>query len=159
MNIWLDIFRNLAWDRCNDALSPYGRVVYGFQLIEGWHVRYISFLVIASLFLSGCVVAISTAILQSFEAGLSAGSYALAIAAVTLAALTFLSAIIWAAISKRCWQKESEGIWATFTLGVDTILKYTPREIGSRETAWHMGWHGIQWLARNPSCVPTFLAQ
>jgi hypothetical protein len=77
-----------------DAISPYGKVVYGFQLIEGWHIRSILYLVIASLFLSACVVAISTAILHSFEAGLTAGSYALAIAAVILATLTFFSAII-----------------------------------------------------------------
>ncbi|KAB8074594.1 hypothetical protein BDV29DRAFT_156478 [Aspergillus leporis] len=87
-------YRTLAWLRGWDAMSPYGQIVYGFQLIEGWHIRYILCLVIASLLLSACVVAISTAVLQSFEVGLTAGSYALAIAAVALAALTFLSAII-----------------------------------------------------------------
>ncbi|KAJ5377964.1 uncharacterized protein N7496_005373 [Penicillium cataractarum] len=87
-------YEDLAWDRGTDALSPYGRVIYGFQLIEGWHIRSIFCLFIGSLFLSACVVAISTAILHSFEAGLTAGSYALAIAAVTLAGLTFFSAII-----------------------------------------------------------------
>lgn len=68
--------------------------MYGFQLIEGWRIRYLLFLVMASLFLSSCVVAISTAVLHSFQAGLTAGSYALAIAAVLLGALTFLSAIL-----------------------------------------------------------------
>lgn len=87
-------FRNLAWDQGYYAIKPDGKVVYGFQLIEGWHVRSILYLVISSLFLSACVIAISTAILHSFEAGLTAGSYALAIAAVILAALTFFSAII-----------------------------------------------------------------
>ncbi|KAJ6012034.1 hypothetical protein N7522_002389 [Penicillium canescens] len=84
----------LAWDTQSDAASPYGRVIYGFKLVEGWRTRYLLYLVMASLFLSACVVAIATAVLQDFEAGLTAGSYALAITAVALAVLTFLSAVI-----------------------------------------------------------------
>jgi hypothetical protein len=41
-----------------------------------------------------CVVAIATAMNQSFESGLTAGSYALALAGVFLAILTFLSAVL-----------------------------------------------------------------
>lgn len=88
------LYSSLALDTGCDATSPYGQVIYGFELIEGWHTRYLMFLVMASLFLSACVVAITTAILQDFEAGLTAGSYALAITTVVLAVLTFLSAII-----------------------------------------------------------------
>lgn len=85
--------RNLAWDGWNDAASPYGKLIYGFQLIEGWHIRYLLCLIAGSLILSVCVVAVSTAILGNFEAGLTAGSYALALTAIGLAVLTFLSAI------------------------------------------------------------------
>lgn len=63
-------------------------------MVEGWHTRYLMFLIMASLFLSACVVAIANAVLQDFEAGLTTGSYALAITAVAVAVLTFLSAII-----------------------------------------------------------------
>jgi hypothetical protein len=41
-----------------------------------------------------CVVAIATSMNQSFESGLTAGSYALALAGVFLAVLTFLSAVL-----------------------------------------------------------------
>jgi hypothetical protein len=41
-----------------------------------------------------CVVAIATAMNHSFESGLSVGSYALALAGVFLAVLTFLSAVL-----------------------------------------------------------------
>lgn len=85
--------RELELDKYAHTSSHYGRLIYGFQLVEGWHIRFILGLVIASLFLSACVVAISTVILQSFEGGLTAGLYALAIPAVILAALS-LSAIL-----------------------------------------------------------------
>ncbi|KAJ6059706.1 uncharacterized protein N7446_000357 [Penicillium canescens] len=91
---FVTLYRVLAWDTQSDAASPYGRVIYGFKLVEGWRTRYLLYLVMASLFLSACVVAIATAVLQDFEAGLTAGSYALAITAVALAVLTFLSAVI-----------------------------------------------------------------
>lgn len=64
------------------------------MLIEGWHVHYLLCLVAVGLLCSICVVAITTAVTQSFEAGLSAGSYALGLAAVLLAVLTFLSAVL-----------------------------------------------------------------
>jgi hypothetical protein len=44
--------------------------------------------------LGSICVAIATAMNQSFESGLTAGSYALALAGVFLAVLTFLSAVL-----------------------------------------------------------------
>ena len=85
--------RNLAWDTWNDAVSPYGKIINGFQLVEGWHIKYLLCLIAGSLLLSASVVAISTAILGNLEAGLTAGSYTLAITTLGLAVLTFLSAI------------------------------------------------------------------
>lgn len=85
--------RDLAWDTWLDAASPYGQIINGFQLIEGWHIRYLLCLILGSILLSACVVAVSTAIQGNFEAGLTAGSYALAITTLGLAVLTFLSAI------------------------------------------------------------------
>lgn len=85
--------RNLAWNAWQDAVSPYGKIINGFQLIEGWHTRYLLCLIAGSLLLSACVVAVSTAILGNLEAGLTAGSYTLAITTLGLAVLTFLSAI------------------------------------------------------------------
>ncbi len=64
------------------------------MLVEGWHVRYLLCLVAVSLLCSICVVVITTAMNQSFEAGLTAGTYALGLAAILLAVLTFLSAIL-----------------------------------------------------------------
>lgn len=46
-------------------MSPYEQVVHGFQLIEGWHTRYILCLVIASLSFSACVV---TMLLRLYKA-------------------------------------------------------------------------------------------
>ena len=64
------------------------------MLIEGWHVRCLLLLIAFSLLCSVCIVAISTAVSQSFEAGLTAGSYALGLATVLLAVMTFLSAVL-----------------------------------------------------------------
>lgn len=88
------IFSHLEWDQGYDAISPYGKTINGFLLVEGWHLRYIFCLVAASLIASICVVAVATAVGQSFEAGLTAGSYTLGLATIVLAVLTFLSAII-----------------------------------------------------------------
>ena len=85
--------RNLAWDTWQDAANPYGQTINGFQLIEGWNIRYLLCLILSSLLLSACVVAVSTAIQGNLEAGMTAGSYALAITTLGLAVLTFLSAI------------------------------------------------------------------
>jgi len=62
--------------------------------VEGWRVQYMLCLALGSLLLSVCVVATGTAITHSFQDGLTAGSYALGLATVTPAILTFLSAVL-----------------------------------------------------------------
>lgn len=92
--LWCNFLdRNLAWDAWQDAASPYGQTINVFQLIEGWHIRYLLCLALGGLLISACVVAISTAIQGNLEAGLTANSYALAITTLNLAVLTFQSAI------------------------------------------------------------------
>ncbi len=61
--------------------------------MEGWRIQYLLILVISSMMLSICVVAITTAI-SNIGDGLTAGSYTLALATIILAVLTFLSAIL-----------------------------------------------------------------
>jgi hypothetical protein len=60
--------------------STYGKTVNAFKIVEGWHLRYLLCLFAAGVLCSICVVAIVTAMNQSFESGLTAGSYALALA-------------------------------------------------------------------------------
>jgi hypothetical protein len=82
-----------------DAAKPYGKTVYAFQLIEGWRVCYILCIIAISLVCSICIVGITTAAHQSFDVGLTAGSYALGFAAVLLGIITLLSAIMRYSIS------------------------------------------------------------
>lgn len=77
-----------------DAVNPYGKTVYAFAVVEGWHVRYMLLLLAASIICSISVVAVATAVSHSLECGLTAGSYALGIATVLLAIMTFLSAVL-----------------------------------------------------------------
>jgi hypothetical protein len=84
----------LQWDKYFDAANPYGKTINAFKIIEGWHLRYLLCLFGSSVFCSICITAIITVAKQSFEAGLSAGSYTLALATVFLAVLTFLSAVL-----------------------------------------------------------------
>ena len=88
------MFSDLEYDRDDDAICAYGKTVNGFMLVQGWHLRYLFCLVISSLVASICVVAIATAVCHSFEAGLTAGSYALGLMTIVLALLTFLSFIL-----------------------------------------------------------------
>ncbi|KAI9370296.1 hypothetical protein BJX61DRAFT_516016 [Aspergillus egyptiacus] len=64
------------------------------MVVEGWHGRYMLLLVLGGFLCSFCVVAISTAVTQSLEVGLTAGSYTLAIATLFLAIMSFLSAVL-----------------------------------------------------------------
>jgi hypothetical protein len=74
--------------------NPYGKSINAFELVEGWRIQYLLCLVLASLLLSIYVVATATAITKCFEAGLTKGSYALGLATIILAVLTFLSAVV-----------------------------------------------------------------
>jgi hypothetical protein len=85
---------NLCVDTFNDAARPYGKTVNGFMLVEGWRIRYLLCLVAASLVCSICIAAIGWVYDQSMEAGLTAGTYAVAVTAVPLGVLTFLSAVL-----------------------------------------------------------------
>lgn len=68
-------------------------LIFHINYIVIQRVSYRKIETINSLLLSACVVAVSTAILGDLEAGLTAGSYTLAITTLGLAVLTFLSAI------------------------------------------------------------------
>lgn len=81
-------------DRFTDAANPYGKTVFAFRLVEGWRVRYLLCLVAISLACSLGIIGIVTAADGSIEDGVTAGSYALGLAAVFLAVMTFLSAIL-----------------------------------------------------------------
>lgn len=87
-------YSDLTYDTYEDAANPYGKSINAFELVEGWRIQYLLCLVLASLLLSICVVATATAITKSFEAGLTTGSYALGLATIILAVLTFLSAVV-----------------------------------------------------------------
>jgi hypothetical protein len=81
-------------DRYLDAENPYGKVVYAFQIIDGWRIHYLLCLIAIGLVCSICVVGITTAVHQSFEAGLTAGSYALGFATILLGVVTLFSAVL-----------------------------------------------------------------
>jgi hypothetical protein len=85
---------DLTYDTYEDAANPYGKSINAFKLFEGWRIQYLLYLVLASLLLSVCVVAMATAITKNFDTGLTTGSYALGLATAILAVLTFLSAVI-----------------------------------------------------------------
>ncbi|KAL4994243.1 hypothetical protein BDV10DRAFT_189179 [Aspergillus recurvatus] len=87
-------YQYVATDKFCDAAKPYGKTVYAFAVVEGWHVRYMLCLFVAGVLCSIIVVPITIAISQSLEVGLTAGSYSLGIATVLLAVFTFLSAIL-----------------------------------------------------------------
>jgi hypothetical protein len=76
------------------AANPYGKTVFAFGLVEGWRVRYLLCLLAISLACSFGILAIVTAAHGSIEVGVTAGSYALGLAAVFLTVMTFLSAIL-----------------------------------------------------------------
>jgi hypothetical protein len=84
---------DLQYDTYEDAANPYGKSINAFQIVEGWRIQYLLVLVLASMILSICVVAITTAT-SNIGDGLTAGSYALGLATVILAVLTFLSAVL-----------------------------------------------------------------
>jgi hypothetical protein len=84
---------DLQYDTYEDAANPYGKSVNAFQIVEGWRIQYLLILVLASMVLSTCVVAITTAI-SNIGDGLTAGSYALGLATVILVVLTVLSPIL-----------------------------------------------------------------
>ncbi|KAL2817782.1 hypothetical protein BJX63DRAFT_92184 [Aspergillus granulosus] len=87
-------YKDLATDKYMDAANPYGKTIYGFMIIEGWHIKHMMLLFVAGLLCSICVTAIATAVGHSLEVGFTAGSYTLGIATVFLAVMTFLSAIL-----------------------------------------------------------------
>lgn len=65
-----------------------------FAIVEGWHIRYLLVLIGLGLLVSFLVVSTATIVSRSLEAGLTAGSYALGVVTLLLAAMTLLSAII-----------------------------------------------------------------
>lgn len=77
-----------------DAVSPYGRMIHAFLLVEGWHIRCLLILIGTGLLGSGCLIAIAAAFSQSIEVALTAGSYACGLSGVMIAAFTFLSAVL-----------------------------------------------------------------
>ena len=77
-----------------DAASPYGKTVYGFEVVKGWRIRYLLCLVAASLVASICVTAVGWLYGGSMGAGLTAGTYAITVTAIPLGVLTFLSAVL-----------------------------------------------------------------
>ncbi|KAL4887787.1 hypothetical protein BDV59DRAFT_189941 [Aspergillus ambiguus] len=87
-------YEYIATDKYMDAANPYGKTVYAFTVVEGWHLRYMLLLFIGGVLCSVCVVAVATGVCQSLECGLTAGSYALGIITVLLATMTFLSAVL-----------------------------------------------------------------
>ncbi|KAH8757118.1 hypothetical protein BGZ57DRAFT_932894 [Hyaloscypha finlandica] len=91
---FINSYDSLQYDEYLEASKPYGKTVNAFKIVEGWHLRYLLCLFAAGVLCSICVVAIVTAMNQSFQSGLTAGSYALALAGVFLAILTFLSAVL-----------------------------------------------------------------
>jgi hypothetical protein len=92
INYYLTSF--LQFDTYQDAANPHGKTINAFKIVKGWRVRYMLCLFTAGILGSICVVAIATSMNQSFESGLTAGSYALALAGVFLAVLTFLGAVL-----------------------------------------------------------------
>jgi hypothetical protein len=87
-------FSSLQYDKYHDAPKPTGKIDNGFNIIEGWNVRYLLCLFAAGVLCSICVVAIVTAMTQSFVSGWTAGSYTLALSGIVLAILTSLRAIL-----------------------------------------------------------------
>ena len=81
-------------DKYFDAANPYGKTINAFILIEGWHIRCLLCLAAASFLCSICIAAITAAMSQKFEVGLTAGSYSLGLAAVSLGLFAFLSAVL-----------------------------------------------------------------
>lgn len=91
---FITTYKRLKMDSYMDAANPYGKTIYAFQLVEGWRTRYILCLIAISLVCSICVVGITTAAHQSFEVGLTVGSYVLGFATILLAVVTLFSAIL-----------------------------------------------------------------
>lgn len=82
------------YDSWNDAKKPYGKSINAFLLIEGWHLRFLLWILFSCLLFSICVVAVITAASHSLDAGMAAGSYTVGFGAVVIAVLTFLSAVL-----------------------------------------------------------------
>lgn len=78
---------------CN-AREPYGKIVNGFLIVEGWHLRFLLVIITSCLLCSVCIIAVTTAASHSLDAGLAAGSYAVGFGTTGIAVLTFLSAIL-----------------------------------------------------------------
>ncbi|KAL4819761.1 hypothetical protein BDW67DRAFT_154087 [Aspergillus spinulosporus] len=91
---FITTYKHVATDKFSDAANPYGKTVYAFLVLEGWHIRYMLCLFMLSLLCSICIVAIVTAVSRRLEAGLTAGSYAIGVATAFLGLITILSAII-----------------------------------------------------------------
>ncbi|KAE8143670.1 hypothetical protein BDV38DRAFT_276755 [Aspergillus pseudotamarii] len=89
--------RSLTSDKFSDAENLYGKRIYAFMVVEGWHIRYMPFLFMVGALCSICAVVVAAGVSQGLEAGLTAGSYELGIATVFLAIMTFLNAVLWLA--------------------------------------------------------------
>jgi len=81
-------------DKYFDAANPHGKTINAFILAEGWHIRCLLCLVAASFACSICIAAITATMSEKFEAGLTAGSYSLGLAAVLLGLFAFFSAVV-----------------------------------------------------------------
>jgi predicted Co/Zn/Cd cation transporter (cation efflux family) len=82
------------YDSYGNAREPYGKILNGFLIVEGWHLRSLLLVMMNCLLCSICIVAVTTAASDSLDAGLAAGSYAVGFGATGIAILTFLSAIL-----------------------------------------------------------------
>lgn len=90
----LTCIRYLKKARFESAAVPYGPDIMALMLVDGWHVKRLLVLVVLGVPASAIVTALTTAICKSIDIGLTAGSYALGVVAVTVGTLSFLSAIL-----------------------------------------------------------------
>ena len=68
--------------------------IHGFQLVKGWQVNHLLWILLTAVVIAVGTVAVCTLVFRNLQTGLAAGSYAVGIEAFVLGALTLLSVVL-----------------------------------------------------------------
>ena len=82
------------FDQSCDAEDPLGKTINAFELVKGWQVNHLFWIILAAVVIAVGTVAVCTLASKNLQTGLAAGSYTVGIEAFFLGGLTLLSVVI-----------------------------------------------------------------
>ena len=86
--------RELRYDRYCDAADPLGKTIDAFELVKGWQVQHLLWILLVAVMIVVGTVAVCTPVFRNLQTGLAAGSSAVGIEAFVLGGLTLLSVVL-----------------------------------------------------------------